>query len=132
MNGFVGISAGWETDWASYVELSDLANLGPVKLFAFIDEHPDSINDGWFMFANSGALDNGGDGDWFNLPASYHGGACDLSFADGHSESHKWADPAMLKPVLKTDYIFDQPQVHTAPAGPDYQNMMQHASYRTK
>jgi prepilin-type N-terminal cleavage/methylation domain-containing protein/prepilin-type processing-associated H-X9-DG protein len=131
MNGFVGINAGWETGWATYVKLSDLANLGPSRLFVFLDEHPDSINDGWFMFADQGALDNGtGNGDWFNLPASYHNGSCNLSFADGHSEPHKWADPAMLKPTLKTDYIFDQPQVQTSPTGPDYLYMMQHASYK--
>ena len=133
MNGFVGINSGWEADWVSYLQLSDLANLGPSRLFVFLDEHPDSINDGWFMFADSGALDNGtGNGAWFNLPASYHNGACNLSFADGHSETHKWADPAMLKPVLKSDYVFNQPQVQTSPTGPDYQYMLQHASYKFK
>ena len=25
-----------------------------------------------------------------DFPASYHGGACGFSFADGHSEIHKW------------------------------------------
>ncbi|MGA2556326.1 MAG: type II secretion system protein [Verrucomicrobiota bacterium] len=133
MNGFVGIASGWEADWVSYLRLSDLANLGPSRLFVFLDEHPDSINDGWFMFADSGALDSGtGNGAWFNLPASYHNGACNLSFADGHSETHKWADPAMLKPVLKSDYVFNQPQVQTSPTGPDYQYMLQHASYKFK
>ena len=133
MNGFVGIAAGWEADWTSFLRLSDLANLGPSGLLVFLDEHPDSINDGWFMFANEGVLDNGtGDGDWFNLPASDHNGACNLSFADGHSDTHKWADHAMLKPVLKSDYVFVQPQVHTSPTGPDYQYMLQHASYKFK
>ena len=102
MNGFIGIDAGWEAGWAAFLKVSDLAKLSPANLFVFLDEHPDSVNDGWFMFAASGALADGvGDGNWFNLPASYHNGACNLSFADGHSESHKWADPAMLKPELK-------------------------------
>jgi prepilin-type processing-associated H-X9-DG protein len=73
-----------------------------------------------------------GDGNWFNLPASYHNGACNLSFADGHSESRKWVDPAMLKPILKDDYIYKETQVHTSPTGADYQYMMQHASYMNK
>jgi prepilin-type N-terminal cleavage/methylation domain-containing protein/prepilin-type processing-associated H-X9-DG protein len=133
MNGFIGINADWEADWVSYLKLSDLVYPGPSRLLVFLDEHPDSINDGWFMFANEGVLDNGtGDGAWFNLPASYHNGACNLSFADGHSESHPWADKAMLKPVLKSDYVFDQPQVRTSPTGPDYQYMLQHASYKFK
>ena len=90
MNGFIGINASWEVDWAVFLKLSDLANVGPANLFVFVDEHPDSVNDGWFMFADSDALDDGvGNGNWFNLPGSYHNGACNLSFADGHSESHK-------------------------------------------
>jgi len=27
---------------------------------------------------------------WGNLPGSYHNGAANLSFADGHMESHRW------------------------------------------
>jgi prepilin-type processing-associated H-X9-DG protein len=137
MNGFVGLIAGWESDWQTYTKQADLTHPGPANLLVFLDEHPDSINDGWMMFANSDTLDNGspigegsGDGNWFNLPASYHNGACGMSFADGHAETHKWVDNAMLKPILQTDYIFDQPQVHTSPTGPDYEYMLQHASYK--
>lgn len=58
----------------------------PVNMFVFIDEHPDSINDGYFLNdANPATLAS-----WGDLPASYHGGACGVSFADGHSEIHKW------------------------------------------
>jgi prepilin-type processing-associated H-X9-DG protein len=27
---------------------------------------------------------------WGNLPASYHNGAANLSYADGHIASHRW------------------------------------------
>ena len=27
---------------------------------------------------------------YIDMPASYHNGACGFSFADGHSEIHKW------------------------------------------
>ena len=27
---------------------------------------------------------------WADLPASYHNGAANLAFADGHLETHKW------------------------------------------
>jgi prepilin-type N-terminal cleavage/methylation domain-containing protein/prepilin-type processing-associated H-X9-DG protein len=133
MNGFVGINAGWEQDWLSYIKLADITQPGPANLFVFIDEHPDSINDGWMMFADEGALDNGfGDGDWFNLPASYHNGACSLSFADGHAETHLWMNPAMDKPITKTDYTFTGPEIFTPTTGPDYKYMLQHASYKFK
>jgi prepilin-type processing-associated H-X9-DG protein len=55
----------------------------PTQIFAFIEEHPDSINDGYF-------LDRPNRPEWNDLPASYHNGAVNLTFADGHAESHKW------------------------------------------
>lgn len=55
----------------------------PSQIFVFIEEHPDSINDGYF-------LNKPNSGQWFDLPASYHNGAVNLSFADGHAETHTW------------------------------------------
>jgi prepilin-type processing-associated H-X9-DG protein len=34
-------------------------------------------------------------------PASYHNGAGNLSFADGHAESHQWIDPRTRPPLLR-------------------------------
>ncbi len=55
----------------------------PAKTWVVIDEHPDSINDGYF-------INNPNAGNWQDIPASYHNGACGFSFADGHSEIKKW------------------------------------------
>ena len=38
---------------------------------------------------------------WGNLPGSYHNGAVNLSFADGHLESHRWVVPETVRPVLR-------------------------------
>jgi prepilin-type processing-associated H-X9-DG protein len=69
---------------------SDMINPGPSQTFVILDERADSINDGWFV-VHMGYRDRlarlG------NFPASYHHGAGNLSFADGHVESHKWRDP---------------------------------------
>jgi prepilin-type processing-associated H-X9-DG protein len=60
----------------------------PSSLFVFLDEHPDSINDGYFI---NKAYENGVPYlEWIDLPASYHNGAASFAFADGHSESHHW------------------------------------------
>ena len=59
----------------------------PSSIFVFIDEHPDSINDGYFLVKPGYAQ-----AEWADLPASYHNGAGVLSFADGHVEQHKWLD----------------------------------------
>jgi prepilin-type N-terminal cleavage/methylation domain-containing protein/prepilin-type processing-associated H-X9-DG protein len=68
--------------------------------FVTIEEHADSINDGW--------LDNlpavGGVSFWGDCPASYHNGSCSLSFADGHAESHRWRSSATTFPVTTTGY----------------------------
>ena len=55
----------------------------PAHIYVFLDEHPDTINDGFFM--NRWAEPR-----WGNLPASFHRGAANLSFADGHVEAHRW------------------------------------------
>jgi len=34
-----------------------------------------------------------------DLPASYHGGACGISFADGHSEIHRWLEDSTQPPL---------------------------------
>ena len=64
----------------------------PAKTWLFLDEHPDSINDGYFI--NNPAVNN-----WQDIPASYHNGACGFSFADGHSEIKKWLSATSKFPV---------------------------------
>jgi prepilin-type N-terminal cleavage/methylation domain-containing protein len=65
----------------------------PVAAFIFLDEHPGSINDGYFQTDMVNAK-------FPDLPASNHGTSGGFSFADGHSELHKWRDFA-IKPVVK-------------------------------
>lgn len=91
---------------------SDLKTPGPDRIFVVLDEHADSINDGAFM-CNSGYAQ--GQEHWRDLPASYHNGAGSFSFADGHSEIHRWLErgskitPSTLFPVLFQTYpISDQ------------------------
>jgi prepilin-type N-terminal cleavage/methylation domain-containing protein/prepilin-type processing-associated H-X9-DG protein len=64
-------------------KMSDLRIPGPVDTFVFVDEHPDSINDGAFFAPQSKSQ-------FVDIPATYHNNACGFSFADGHSEIHKW------------------------------------------
>ena len=67
----------------------------PSHIFVFIEEHPDSINDGYF-------LNHPDISQWSDLPASYHNGSVNLTFIDGHIESHKWRF-ARTKPPSKPD-----------------------------
>ena len=75
-----------------YMQFLKLTNVPqPTKTWVTLDEHPDSINDGYFI--NNIAAPN-----WQDIPASYHNGACGFSFADGHSEIKKWvSDRSIIK-----------------------------------
>ena len=61
----------------------------PANIFVFLDEHPDSINDGYF-------LNKPDDWRWYDLPAAYHNGGGSFSFADGHAEHWKWDVPKVV------------------------------------
>jgi prepilin-type processing-associated H-X9-DG protein len=81
--------------YRQFTRLSNVPN--PAMLFVFLDEHPDSINDGYFL--NNADYNIFVTGNWGDLPASYHNGACGFSFADGHSEIHKWRSWVTKQPV---------------------------------
>ena len=79
--------------WRQFLKVSDVPNLA--NFFVTLDEHPDSINDGYFL-NNADPL---GLTQWGDLPASYHAGACGITFADGHCETHKWRSWVTIQPV---------------------------------
>ncbi len=81
--------------YRGYVRLSDITQPAPTELIVFLDEHPDSINDGWFATQVYNPIQ------WTDLPATYHNKAGGLGFADGHGEIHKWREPSTAQPVLK-------------------------------
>lgn len=67
--------------YRQYLRLGDVR--APATIFTFIDEHPDSINDGYF-------LNRLGRREWVDLPGSNHGGAASVAFVDSHVESRRW------------------------------------------
>jgi prepilin-type N-terminal cleavage/methylation domain-containing protein/prepilin-type processing-associated H-X9-DG protein len=67
----------------------------PSSIFTFIDEHPDSINDGYF-------LNRVEQSEWIDLPASYHNDAAAICYADGHGEIHRWKQ-AQTRPPARPD-----------------------------
>jgi prepilin-type N-terminal cleavage/methylation domain-containing protein/prepilin-type processing-associated H-X9-DG protein len=76
----------------------------PSEIFTFLDEHPDSIDDGYFL--NKAATSYGAYGEsgsshdeWTDLPASYHNNSASFAFADGHSALHHWVDADTLRPA---------------------------------
>jgi prepilin-type N-terminal cleavage/methylation domain-containing protein/prepilin-type processing-associated H-X9-DG protein len=64
----------------------------PTQIFAFIDEHPASINDGGFGNRIPDSFQATSSRGWVDFPAGFHGGAGALSFLDGHAETRKWIE----------------------------------------
>jgi prepilin-type N-terminal cleavage/methylation domain-containing protein/prepilin-type processing-associated H-X9-DG protein len=110
MNAMVGDAGGFSTngfninnpDYKQFFKLTQIPQ--PADIFVFLDEHPDSIDDGYFLDKspeNSGAYGAAYNGaQWTDLPASYHNGATAFSFADGHSSLHRWQQPDTIRPPL--------------------------------
>jgi prepilin-type N-terminal cleavage/methylation domain-containing protein/prepilin-type processing-associated H-X9-DG protein len=89
---------------------SDLIQPGAASTFLIVDEHGDSIDDATFTF-DPGCPQ--GSVYWRNLPASYHGGAYSVSFADGHSQivafiehGNKTAATSILPVLANNAYLF--------------------------
>jgi prepilin-type N-terminal cleavage/methylation domain-containing protein/prepilin-type processing-associated H-X9-DG protein len=101
----------WAKYFPPYMKLSELSNLnyspGASKTFVFIDERQDCINWGNFATDMAGYPVGGATKPnpslyvWNqDLPASYHNRAAGFSFADGHSEIHKWRDSKTFPPLV--------------------------------
>jgi prepilin-type processing-associated H-X9-DG protein len=77
-------------DYVQFFKMTSIPQ--PSQIFVFLDEHPDSIIDGYFL--NKAYYH-----EWFDLPASYHNGTAAFSFADGHSEVHRWVNNLTKRPA---------------------------------
>jgi prepilin-type N-terminal cleavage/methylation domain-containing protein/prepilin-type processing-associated H-X9-DG protein len=94
MNSLVGdpgeLTNRYNPDFMQFFKMADAPT--PSGIFVFLDEHPDTINDGFFMNPLS-------DYQWGNLPGSYHNGGTSFSFIDGHVEGHRWVVPDTVRPA---------------------------------
>jgi len=105
-NGYWGnpLSSGrpFTSGYKDYTKTSDIINPSPSMFWMYLDEREDSINDGWFAVDMS-SFDpvHPQSYEWVDWPASYHNGAAGFSFADGHSEIHRWLDQRTMPPIKK-------------------------------
>jgi prepilin-type N-terminal cleavage/methylation domain-containing protein/prepilin-type processing-associated H-X9-DG protein len=94
MNALVGdpmISPNrFNPSWCQFLKISQFP--APANFYVFLEEHPDTINDGYFV-------NTWDDLKWGNLPASFHADAANISWADGHVERHHWGADTVRPPV---------------------------------
>jgi prepilin-type N-terminal cleavage/methylation domain-containing protein/prepilin-type processing-associated H-X9-DG protein len=97
----------------------------PSDTFAFLDEHPDSINDGNFHVVPGLSPANAR---WRDLPASYHyGGGANFSYADGHCEIKRWQNGLTKQPIKRESFTGLQARGST-----DYQWICDRMPYLSK
>ena len=102
MNNWIGGDWGNSgTEWRSFRKSSDLIDPAPSNLWVLITEREDSINDEFFVVDMKGYPSGGRSTRIVDYPASYHGGAGALAFADGHAEIKKWLDGRTMPQLQK-------------------------------
>jgi len=114
LGGWGGTYGNWDlymggiwSDYRIYRKQSDLATPGPSKIFVFLDMREDSIDMGNFATAMAGWPDQPNAYRFFDLPGYYHHYAGGFSFADGHSEIHRWRDSRTMPPLVHGGYVYD-------------------------
>jgi prepilin-type N-terminal cleavage/methylation domain-containing protein/prepilin-type processing-associated H-X9-DG protein len=142
MNAMIGNAGAFMTNGANVNNLGYRQFLKttqipqPVEIFVFLDEHPDSIDDGYFLNKESAAVTYnayGGAGssadEWTDLPASYHNGSAAFAFADGHASLHHWLKSSTLRPpVAHAAHLPIQIPATPASEHADFDWMMDHMS----
>jgi prepilin-type N-terminal cleavage/methylation domain-containing protein/prepilin-type processing-associated H-X9-DG protein len=104
-----------------FMKMQDIIVPGPSDAFVFIDEREDSINDGLF------AVDAESHYAIIDYPASHHNGGSNLSFADGHTEFHKWLEPT-TNPPMNPDERLPGGSKPTSPNDRDMQWLVSHTT----
>jgi prepilin-type N-terminal cleavage/methylation domain-containing protein/prepilin-type processing-associated H-X9-DG protein len=97
-----GINSAYPT-YRQFLKAGAIPN--PVALFVTLDEHPDSINDGFLQTPPYTDISQWSPPTWNDLPATYHDGGGGFSFADGHAEVHKFKSRiCTILPVLYSTF----------------------------
>ena len=110
LGGFAGGSSGVlpMDGQIIYLKYSQLSRPGADRIFVFVDEREDANSWANFFVDMEGYSPNNPSAyKLYDLPASYHGTAGGLSFADGHSEIRKWSDGRTTPPLVTEGNIFD-------------------------
>ena len=88
-----------------FVKASDFNYTGTSQTFVFMDVREDIINLGNFWVKMRGYPSQPEEATYSDLPASYHNGGGNLSFADGHVETKKWTHPDTNPPLVKGNWL---------------------------
>jgi prepilin-type N-terminal cleavage/methylation domain-containing protein len=99
MNCYQGV--GWTDGFFVFSKLSDMIRPNPSGIWVILDESKNTINDAFFAVPMDTYDPRNVSGEAFvDVPGTFHNRAGSLSFADGHSEIHRWQDQRTVKALL--------------------------------
>lgn len=84
----------YDDAWPNFFSMKDF--IVTSKTWVFCDQDPGSINDGFMVPPTQDPAASGWVPVWSDTAANYHNNAAGFSFADGHSEIHKWVDLPLM------------------------------------
>jgi len=128
LGGWGGTDGYWGpvfSDYKIYGKQTELVVPGPSKVFVFLDMREDSIDMGNFGTRMAGWPDQPSQYGFYDLPGFYHNLACGFSFADGHSEIHRWRDSRTTPPLVIGGLI---PDTFSSPNNLDVGWLQDHAT----
>jgi prepilin-type N-terminal cleavage/methylation domain-containing protein len=105
-----------DPNYVTFGKMSSFINPGAANTWVLMDENPLTINDGLMAVAMPNNFDLANT-KLVDFPASSHGKGGGLSFADGHSEIHKWMDDRTYTPPAGANP--GQIQSGNCPGNPD-------------
>ena len=111
--------------WKLYFKMTDLVDPGPVNTWLLLDMRQDSIDIGNFATDMKGWPNLPAANAFYDLPGMYHNRACGFSFADGHSEIHKWLDARTTPALLPEGLINDN---YVSPYNKDITWLQEHST----
>lgn len=100
MNGWMGSRSmrtySGMTSYRTFLRENELATVGPARIWVIIDEHEETIDDGWFLVTMDDSAP------FASFPAMRHLRGYAWNFADGHAEKAPLRDPeSFLGPAAK-------------------------------
>jgi prepilin-type N-terminal cleavage/methylation domain-containing protein len=128
LGGWGGTDGNWGpvfSDYLIYLKQTELQVPGPARVFVFLDMREDSIDMGNFGTRMAGWPDRPSQYGFYDLPGFYHHLACGFSFADGHSEIHRWRDSRTIPPLVQGGLF---PDIFNSPNNPDVSWLQDHAT----
>lgn len=117
--------------WRVYKGLEEMVDPGPSMTWVLIDQREDSLNIGNFYTDMRGFPNDAGVLRFaYDYPASYHGRAGGLSFADGHAEVRRWVDPRTMPPLTPGQRSRFNAEFTASPGNQDIRWLQERATRR--